>query len=84
MLTFGLVFLAELGDKTQLTTMMVAAESSSPVSVFLGAVLALTLSTLLGVLLGSFLNQTIPPQYIKTGAGLAFIIIGGLLVFNKL
>ena len=50
--TFGLIFLAELGDKTQLAAIAMSAESRSPIAVFVGAVLALALVTLIGVAVG--------------------------------
>ena len=82
--TFGLVFLAELGDKTQLATMFLVAQDKSPKAVFLGASIALVCSTLLGVIMGSILNKVIPTNYIHIAAGIAFIIIGVLLLFGKL
>lgn len=82
--TFGLIFLAELGDKTQLTTMTLAAQSKAPWSVFLGAALALALTSLLGVVFGEALTRVIPRSYLHTGAGLAFIALGLLLVIHKL
>jgi putative Ca2+/H+ antiporter (TMEM165/GDT1 family) len=81
--TFGLIFLAELGDKTQLTTMALAAESKSPRSVFAGAATALVLSSLLGVLLGGVISRYVPPHLIRGGAGALFIIIGILLVSGR-
>jgi Ca2+/H+ antiporter, TMEM165/GDT1 family len=81
--TFGLIFLAELGDKTQLTTMALSAQSKSPVAVFVGAAVALTLTSLLGVLLGGVITRYIPAQYIRVISGLFFVVIGGLLVFGR-
>jgi len=81
--TFALIFVAELGDKTQLTTMLLAAESKSPVAVFLGAALALAASALLAVLFGSAITRVVPVQYIRYGAGAFFIIIGVLLVLGR-
>lgn len=81
--TFALVFLAELGDKTQLTTMVLAAESGSPVSVFLGAGLALLATSLLGATVGAALPHVIPLRYIRLGAGLFFVVVGFFLVFNR-
>ena len=81
--TFGLVFLAELGDKTQLTTMMLAAKSRAPFIIFIAAGLALVLSSLFGVLFGEALTRLIPMRYIQAGAGLAFVIIGGLLLLGR-
>lgn len=82
--TFGLVFLAELGDKTQLATMLLVAQDKSPMAVFLGAAVALVCSTIVGVLLGACLNKIIPAHYIHVGAGIAFIAIGGLLLLGKI
>jgi len=81
--TFALVFVAELGDKTQLTTMLLAAESRSPVAVFLGAALALAASALLGVVFGSAITRVVPMQYIRYGAGAFFILIGVFLVLGR-
>jgi Ca2+/H+ antiporter, TMEM165/GDT1 family len=81
--TFLLVFLAELGDKTQLSTMLLASKSKSIWYVFIGSACALVLSSLIGVLAGSVLNKFIPPVYIQVCSGIAFIIIGSLLVFGK-
>lgn len=81
--TFGLVFLAELGDKTQLATMLLVAQNKSPLGVFIGSAGALVTSSLVGVLAGSTITRLIPANYIQLGAGVAFIVIGALLVFGK-
>lgn len=81
---FLLVFLAELGDKTQLSTMLLASKSKSIWFVFIGSAAALVLSSLIGVLAGSVINKHIPAIYIQTCSGVAFIIIGLLLVLGKL
>lgn len=81
--TFGLVFLAELGDKTQLATMLIATQSKSLASVFLGSAGALVLSALLGVLFGAVLTRYVPTHYLQNGAGVAFVVIGFLLIFGK-
>lgn len=80
---FGLVFLAELGDKTQLATMLLTAQSRSPVAVFVGAATALVVSSLLGVLLGEVVTRLVPTRYIQMIAGAAFIVIGGLLLAGR-
>jgi len=80
---FGLIFLAELGDKTQLATVLLVAQNKSPVAVFAGASLALVLTSLIGVLAGAVLNHYLPLRYVQTGAGIAFIIIGVLLLTGK-
>lgn len=80
--TFGMIFLAELGDKTQLATFTFAAESSSRWAVFIGSAGALVLTSLLGVLFGSVVHKLVPPQMIKTGAAVLFIVLGlWMLIF---
>lgn len=74
--TFGSIFLAELGDKTQLATFCFAAESPSKWSVFFGSAAALILTSALGCLLGSVVSQVIPPKYMNFGAGAIFAILG--------
>ena len=74
--TFGLIFLAELGDKTQLAAIAMVARSRSPVAVFVGAVGALAAVTLIGVVFGETLSRLIPAQYIQKAAGLLFIVVG--------
>jgi putative Ca2+/H+ antiporter (TMEM165/GDT1 family) len=81
--TFGLVFLAELGDKTQLTTMVLAARTRAPLLIFIAAGLALVLSSLIGVVFGDALTRVIPLRYIQKGAGIAFVLIGGLLLLSR-
>ncbi|SKA97469.1 Uncharacterized protein family UPF0016 [Caloramator quimbayensis] len=82
--TFFLVFIAELGDKTQITTMLLSADTSSKFAVFIGSALALICSSFIGVMLGSIINKYIPPNIIQLASAVAFIIIGVLLLFNKL
>ena len=74
--TFGLVFLAELGDKTQLATFCFSADCDSRISVFLGSAGALVLSSSLAVLFGAAVSRFVPPSYIKIGAGLFFVLVG--------
>lgn len=81
---FLLVFIAELGDKTQLSTMLLASKSDSIWLVFLGSSCALILASLLGVLFGSVINKYIPELYIQIGSGVTFLIIGFLLLAGKL
>ena len=81
--TFGLIFLAELGDKTQLAAIAMTAESKSPLPVFTGAVLALTLVTLIGVAVGGTLTRVIPADYIRMGAGALFIVVGAFMLISR-
>lgn len=81
--TFLLVFVAELGDKTQLTTMMLSASSGSKMAVFIGSSLALICASVLGVLLGGVINKYIPASLVQTASAIAFIVIGVVLLLNK-
>jgi len=72
------IFIAELGDKTQLATMLFAADKEvSKLTVFLAASLALVLASAVGVLAGSVLSEYINEKYLHYVAGTGFIIIGG-------
>ena len=74
---FGSVLLAELGDKTQLATMLYATDKSvRPLHVFAAASSALVVSTLLAVLFGSTIERYIAPATLKLIAGIAFIAVG--------
>jgi len=81
--TFGLIFLAELGDKTQLAAIALSAESKSPVAVFVGAVLALGLVTLIGVTIGGTVTRVIPARYIRMAAGALFIALGAFMLIPR-
>lgn len=74
---FATVFLAELGDKTQLATMLFATRQSvSLITIFVGASLALMASTGLAVVGGSMISQYVDPRYLSYLAGAGFILIG--------
>jgi putative Ca2+/H+ antiporter (TMEM165/GDT1 family) len=74
---FGSVLLAELGDKTQLATMLYATDKSiRPFSVFIAASMALVVSTLLAVLFGTTVTRFVPATTLKLIAGIAFIGVG--------
>jgi len=81
--TFGTIFLAELGDKTQLAAIMMTSKTKLPLSVFMGASLALCLVTLFGVLLGEGLIAVIPQNILKKVAALAFVAIGLWMFLGK-
>jgi putative Ca2+/H+ antiporter (TMEM165/GDT1 family) len=81
--TFGTIFLAEMGDKTQLAALTMSAETRLPMSVFLGASAALCLVTLLGVALGGLASQWLPEGLLKKIAGASFVVIGGLILLGK-
>jgi Ca2+/H+ antiporter, TMEM165/GDT1 family len=78
--TFLTIFLAEMGDKTQLATMLMSAQSTSPLSVLLGASLALIATSLLGVTVGRWLSRTVPPAVLDTLAAMLMILIAILLL----
>lgn len=80
--TFWLVFLAELGDKTQLATFCLAAENRSRFSVFLGAAAALVLTSFLAVVLGCGLGKMVPEHHIRVGAGGLFVVLGLWMLFS--
>lgn len=78
--TFVMIFLAELGDKTQLAVISQTASSGGRWGVFFAASLALVLSTALGVLAGCVLKRFVPNDaYIKIAAGLVFLVFGVLM-----
>ena len=81
--TFGIIFLAEMGDKTQIAAMTLAAEKKRPWAVFLGASLALAAVSAVGVIVGSALGHYLPLEWIKRAAGLGFIVIGVLVLVGK-
>jgi putative Ca2+/H+ antiporter (TMEM165/GDT1 family) len=70
------VFLAELGDKTQLAALLLSAQSGRPAVVFLGASLALVSSSLVGVLLGRWLSRLMPPHQLERSAGVVMLALG--------
>jgi Ca2+/H+ antiporter, TMEM165/GDT1 family len=73
---FASLFVAEMGDKTQLAVLTLTASSRKPASVFLGAVLALAAVTAVGVLVGEGVGRAIPEAYLKKAASLLFVGIG--------
>ncbi|MGB7207870.1 MAG: TMEM165/GDT1 family protein [Pyrinomonadaceae bacterium] len=81
---FLTLFLAELGDKTQLAVITMTAKTDNKLSVFLGASVALVVVTLLGVLVGGVLTQFVPAEWLQRFVALAFIVIGVLMLFGKL
>ena len=81
---FITLFLAELGDKTQLAVITMTSSTESKVSVFLGAATALVAVTLLGVLLGGVLSQYNTTEWLQRIVAVAFIVIGVLMLAGKL
>lgn len=80
---FTVVFIAELGDKTQLATMLFAADKEvSKLTIFLGASLALILASAIGVVAGGFIAQYVSEKYLHYIAGIGFVGIGFWTIFK--
>ena len=80
--TFTTIFIAELGDKTQIATLMLSAESGKPIIVFLGSSLALISSSLVGVLIGKWLSKKISPSKFAFFTGALMILISIFLSYE--
>tara|TARA_B100000945_G_scaffold170493_1_gene136644 strand:- start:101 stop:448 length:348 start_codon:yes stop_codon:yes gene_type:complete len=78
--TFSTIFLAELGDKTQLATLMLSAQSGRPLIIFFGAALALISTSLLGVLIGRWIANNFPRQRFTLLSGIIMLSLGIYLV----
>jgi len=81
---FLTIFLAELGDKTQLATLALAAREGRFWPVFLGAALALVLATALGAAAGKFLGDLLPLRTIRIISGALFVLLGLLILWGKI
>lgn len=82
--TFWAIFIAELADKTQLVGITMAARTGKPISVWLGSVSAYVIVTIISVLIGALLSKYIKPEIIRYSGGAIFIVIGVLILFNKI
>ena len=82
--TFLTIFIAELGDKTQLATLTISGTSNKPLAVFLGSATALVFASLLGALAGGSISTFIPEVVLKSIASLTFLIIGIRLFMNSI
>jgi putative Ca2+/H+ antiporter (TMEM165/GDT1 family) len=80
--TFVAIFLAEMGDKTQLATMSMAAGAKSRWVVFLGAAAGLVLTSALAVLGGEVVSRWVPAHWVRRGAGLLFLALGTVYLFG--
>lgn len=80
---FGILFLAELGDKTQLAVITLTTQTAKPLGVFLGATAALSVVTLLGVIFGHLIHQWVPADILRKLAASVFIVIGIVIFFGK-
>jgi putative Ca2+/H+ antiporter (TMEM165/GDT1 family) len=81
--TFVTVFLAELGDKTQLAIVSLSGTSNRPGAVFAGSACALVLASLLGAAAGGSLSSVIPPEALQLAASVGFLILGARLILRS-
>jgi putative Ca2+/H+ antiporter (TMEM165/GDT1 family) len=80
---FGTVFLAELGDKTQLATVLFASRNAAAAStIFIAASVALVLTSAIGVAAGALVSQYVNPRYLSYAAGIGFIVIGAWTIYK--
>lgn len=82
--SFSLIAMMELGDKTQLSAIALAAEYDAPLMVFVGVMLALALVTALGIVAGTVISRFIPMKYVKIGSSLVFIVFGILFLWGAI
>ena len=82
--TFATVFLAELGDKTQLAIVTISGTSSRPGAVFAGSAVALVIASLVGAAAGGSLSSLIPTNLLQLAASLGFLLIGTQLIVRSL
>ena len=82
--TFLTIFIAELGDKTQLATLTMSGTSNKPLAVFLGSSTALVFASLIGALTGGSISNFVPEIILKTIASVTFFILGIRLLINYL
>jgi putative Ca2+/H+ antiporter (TMEM165/GDT1 family) len=76
-MVFGTIFVAELGDKTQLATLLYASDAENPkLTVFAASALALVLTSAIGVLAGSAVSHYVSPKVVSWVAGIGFVAIG--------
>ena len=80
---FGTVFLAELGDKTQLATLLFASRGTVSLwTIFFAASAALVLTSAIGVAAGGLVSQYVNPRYLSYAAGIGFIVIGAWTIYQ--
>jgi putative Ca2+/H+ antiporter (TMEM165/GDT1 family) len=82
--SFSLVAMMELGDKTQLSVIALAAEYDAPLMVFVGVMLALALLTAIGIAAGTVISRFVPMKYVKIGSSLVFIVFGILFLWGAI
>jgi Ca2+/H+ antiporter, TMEM165/GDT1 family len=80
--TFVTIFLAEIGDKTQVATLLMSAQSHKPLTVFVGAATALVATSLVGVLLGRWLSMVLQPRTLERVTGIILAVVAVLLLID--
>jgi Predicted membrane protein len=83
-LAFSTLFIAEMGDKTQLAVFSLVADTRAPLAVFFGASIALSIVTLIGIFFGGLVTKIVPIHYLKLGSGLLFTGIGFYTLWEAL
>ena len=81
--TFAAIFVAELGDKTQLAAFSLSAGSKSKWVVFLASALALTASSAIAVAVGEGVTRVVSPLWLRRAAGVIFVVMGVLFLVRK-
>lgn len=81
---FAAVFVAELADKTQIVGITMSSESGRPLLVWLASVSAYMLITGISVYFGSILSDALKPETVRYAGGVIFLLIGLLIIFNKI
>ncbi|HVO25235.1 MAG TPA: TMEM165/GDT1 family protein [Candidatus Margulisiibacteriota bacterium] len=82
--TFSAIILAEIGDKTQIAVLTLTASSNRPLSVFVGASVALVSGTLMGVIIGVPIAEVLPIAYLRKAGACVFIAIGVAILVDWL
>lgn len=82
-IAFGAIFIAELGDKTQLAVFTLKAKGMSGLGIFFGAMMAFAVLTGLAIFFGDWINSRIPSEIIEKAVSVAFVVIGLLMWFGK-
>ncbi len=82
--TFSTIFLAELGDKTQIAAIIMTSKTNKPLTVFIGSMIAFAVITIIGVAFGGVITKVIPIYLLKVLSAVAFITVGILILIGKL
>lgn len=80
--SFAAIFIAELGDKTQLATLSLASGSRARWMVFAGSALALVCTSAIAVLAGDFVSRFVSPIWLRRAAGLVFLVLGSIYLLG--